>query len=161
MICCCCTADNNARSIFHGATSFALSACIPGSPPPHPPQQSEPTVGALSSPCCNVLLVQNCELSCKANDKNRCIVFFFPATLMQFASGTNRPSCTHEDDEPHSEVANQRNLGGWGGGGRRFFFSQLREHLPIPHQPFLPLTRHSACKTTQVSDVRQKEQMKG
>lgn len=78
---------------------------------------------------------------------------------MQFASGTNLPSCTHEDDEPHSEVANQRNLGG--GEAEEFFFFQLREHVPIPHQPFLPTTRHSACKTTQVSDVRQKEQMKG
>lgn len=48
--------------------------------------------------------------------------FCFPATLMQFASGTNLPSCTHEDDEPHSEVANQRNLGVGGGEAEEFFF---------------------------------------
>lgn len=55
--------------------TFSLYSRVP--PPPHPPQQTEPTVGALPSPRCDVLLAQNCELSCKANDKNRWIVFVF------------------------------------------------------------------------------------
>lgn len=87
-------------------------------------------------------------------------MLLFPAMLIQFASGTKLPSCSHYD-EPRSGVVNEQNL--WADEKVEEFnlFFRSVSMCWFPISPFWLWHHHSASKTIQACNVFKKEQMKG